>query len=221
VKFVVSRSDVTVEAAYQQPEFALFGNESRVLGRLVDRLSPYGLRFAEMKIERGNGSLGDLHLLCHLLDYLLTVRIRLDRTEVVCSLLTTDNKRRVMAAIVDTFACVREHVGGQYRAYAMSLNIHGLLENQSAKSFLNGLIAMPPPGAGQVVGNAVAYYFSPADERIASSLTFDVSALTAEGLYARPQATWDAGRLPLEELAAKAEGFVRDTMGAFGIEVPQ
>ena len=221
VKFVISSADVTIEAGYQQPAFGLFRDEAGLFARLVSRLSRYGLKLSDMKIERGNGSFGDLHLFCHLLDYLLTVRIRLDRSEIYCSLLTEENKKGVIAAAVETLDCLRESVDGQYRAYAISLNVHGLLENTSAKTFLSGLIAAPPTAAGPVTGNAVAYYFSPAQDRLASSLTFDVSAITPDGLYVRPQAVWDASRFTPEQVAERAEGFVRNMLGSFGLEVPQ
>ena len=220
VKFVVSKSDVTFEAGYQQPEFGLFREDAGLFARLVSRLSSYGLKLSDMKVERGSGTLAEIHLFFYLLDYLLTVRIRLDRAEIFCSHLTDENKKRVIAATLDTLDCIRENIGGQYRAYALTMNIHGLLENQSARTFLSKLIVAPPAAAGSVSGNAVAYYFSPVDDRIASSLTFDVSATAADGLYARPQATWDASRVPMVQLADRAEEFVRRALGSFGVEVP-
>lgn len=221
VKFVISRSDITVEAGYNRPEFGLFRDQAALFSRLVARLSSHGLRLSDMKMERGNGSFGDLHLFFYLLDYALTVRIRLDRVEIFCALLTDENKKRVIAATVETLDCIRADIGGQYRAYVVALNIHGLLENQSAKTFLGKLIAAPPADVGPVTANAVAYYLAPAAERIASSLTLDVSAVAPDGLYARPQATWDASRLPLEQLAERAEEFVRHALGSFGVEVPE
>lgn len=220
LKFVVSRSDVTFEATYQQSEFGLFREDAGLFSRLVSRLSSYGLKLSDMKVERGSGTLADIHLFFYLVEYLLTVRVRLDRVEIYCSHLTEENKKRVIAATLDTLDCIRENIGGQYRAYVLSMNIHGLLESQSARAFLNKLIVTPPSEAGSVTGNAVAYYFSPVDDRIASSLTFDVSATAADGLYARPQATWDASRLPMAQLPDRAEEFVRRTLASFGIEVP-
>ena len=174
-----------------------------------------------MKIDRGNGTFGDLHIFFYLLDFVVTVRIRLDRVEVYCSLLTEENRKRVIAAALETLGCLREFVGGQYRAYAVALNIHGLLENQGAKAFLGRLITPPPAAVGSVAANAVAYYLSPAGERTSSSLTLDISAVTTDGLYVRPQATWDAVRLPLEDLPRKAEEFVKEALGSFGIEIPE
>jgi hypothetical protein len=220
VKFIVSRSELTVEAGYQRPQFGLFRDESRLLPSLAERLSVHGLKLADMKIERGSGTLGEMHLLCYLVDYVLTVRIRVERVEIYCSPFTDENKKPVIAAALETLNCVRESLDGDYRAYAMSMNIHGLLENQSGKAFLARLVSPPPPDAGPVVGNGVAYYFASSGDRIASSLALDVSAIATDGLFARPQATWDSSRLPLDQLAERAEDFVRRTLGSFDIEVP-
>ena len=221
VKFVVSRSDVTVEAGYQQPQVGIFQSQAGILPQLVTRLTPHGLRLSDVKLERGNGSLGDLHLFCYLLDYVLTVRIRVDRTEIYCPHLTEENKKRVSAAAVATLACVRDHIGSEYRAYGFSMNIHGLMENQSTKAFLGRLVTPVPAGVGAVAGNGVAYYFAPLSDRIASSLTFDVSAVTADGLFVRTLATWDASFVRLDSLAERAEEFVRQMFGSFDIEIPQ
>jgi hypothetical protein len=220
-KFDVLRSELLIEAGYPNPQFGLFRDQDGLLGRLLAQLAQYGLTLAGMKLERGTGTLGELHLLFYLLDYSVTVRIRVDRVEIQCSQLTEENKKRVIAASLATLNCIRENVKDGYSAYAVSMSIHGMLEKQDVRSFLRGLVVAPPAEAGPIAGSAVAYYFSPADERIASSLTFDVSALIADGLYVRPQATWDARRLPLNVLAERAEDFVRNSLGAFGIELPQ
>src|SRR5262245_18256867 len=220
VKLIVSRSDVAFEAVYPRPEFGLFRDDAGLLARLVARLSPHGLKLTDMKIERGSGNLGEVCLLFTLVDYLLTVRVRLDQTNIFCSLLTEQNKKRVIAATVDTLDCIRQHIGGEYRAYTVTMNIHGLLEHQSANALLSRLIVAAPPNLGPVTGGAVAYYLSSHEDRTAASLTCDISQLTVDGLYARPHTTWDATRLPLEQLAERAEEFVRRALGSFDIEMP-
>ena len=220
VKFLISRSDVTIEASYQQPQFGLLREDRGLYTRLASRLTAYGLKLSDMKIERGNGSIGEYHLFFYLLDYLVVVRIRVDRTEIYCSQLTADNKTRVLAAAMETLVCVREAIGAEYRVYTVMLNIHGVMENQSSTAFLRKLIATPPAAAGAITGNGIGYYFAATGDRTASSLVLDVSAIAPDGLYAKPQATWDPTRVPLEHLAEQTEEFVRATLGSFDIEVP-
>lgn len=221
IKFTVSRSDITVEASYQRAQIGLFRDSVRLVERLIERLTPHGVKLSDIKIERGNGSLGDLHLLCYLFDYLLTIRVRLDRAEIYCSHLTEDNRKQVVSAGIDTLVTLRDAIGGDYRAYGAALNLHGTLENQPARTFIGRLIAPTPAQLGPLTGNAVAYYLSPTlDGRIAGSLTLDASALVPDGLFARPLATWDASRVALDQLPVRAEEFVRQALGAFGIELP-
>lgn len=220
VKFDIDRSELSVEGHYSGVQFGLFRSESELPARLLARLSEYGLGLAGMKMERGTGTFAETHLQCYLLDYAVTVRIRVDRLEIHCSYLTEENKERVIAAGVATLDCVRQIIGADYRTYTVGMHIHGLLEHQDTKSFLGKLVNAPPPDAGAVTGNGVAYYFAPVAERIVSSLTLDVSTVTTGGLYARPQAIWDASRLPLERLPEQMEHFVRHALGAFDVEVP-
>src|SRR5437867_115010 len=118
----------------------------------------------------------------YLLEYVMTVRVRLDRADIYCIPLTEDNKKPIIAAATDTFNVVRESVDGGYRAYAISMNIHGVLEDQSTKDFLARLVVPAPAAVGGTVGNGVAYYFAPVGERIASALTLEPSALITKGL---------------------------------------
>jgi hypothetical protein len=221
VRFAVSRSDLTIEAGYQRPQVTLFRDTARLAERLFERLTPHGIKLSDIKVERGSGSLGDLQLICYLFDYLVTIRVRIDRAEIYCSHLTEDNRKQVLSAGADTLVAVREAIGSDYRAYAAALSLHGTLENQTARAFVGKLITPTPAQLGPLTGNGVAYYLSPTiDGRISGSLTLDVSSLVPDGLFARPLATWDASRVTLEQLPVRAEDFVRQALGAFGLELP-
>lgn len=57
---------------------------------LYRRLEPYGLKLADVRVERDAGNVADQHLLLYLFNYLMTVRIRVERIEVDCSELPED-----------------------------------------------------------------------------------------------------------------------------------
>lgn len=219
-RFVVSRSDFTLEAAYQRAELDALGRDlSALLTRLLDALGPHGLKLSDIKVDRGAGTLAELHVLCqNLVDYVLTVRIRVDRVEALCSYLTVENKERVFAAIRDALKAVRSQVSADYRAFSISLNLHGILEGVDSKEYLSGFIGKAP-NIGPVSGTAVAYYFGPVEDRLTSTLTLDVSAVVASAVYVRPQATWDASRVTVDHLAERAETFVRNALLSVGLEL--
>lgn len=221
LKFVVSRSDFTLEAVYQRAELAAFGrNQPELLGRLLEVLGPHGLKLSDLKVERGGGTFADLHVLCQgLVDYVLTARVRLDRVEAYCSYLTVENKDRVFAAVLDTLKAVKNHITADYRVFSLSLNLHGVVEGIDHREYLAGFVGKTP-NIGPVLGTAVAYYLGPAEDRLTSTLTLDVSALVAGAVYVRPQATWDASQVTVELLQGRAEAFVRDTLSSVGLELP-
>ncbi len=221
-KFVVSRSDFTLEAAYQGAEVNVLGrNQPDLFARLLDALAPHGLKLSDMKVERGGGTLAEFHVLCSgLVDYSLTVRVRLDRVEATCSYLTVQNTDRVFAAVIDTLKAVRSQISADYRTFALSLNLHGILEGVDSKEYLSGFVGKPP-NMGPVVGTAAAYYFGPAEDRLTSTLTLDVSAVVPGAVYVRPYATWDGSRVTVGLLQGRAETFVRSALLSVGLELPE
>lgn len=219
ILFKVSRADFTLEAAYQSPEFAAFRDTSRLFSRLFAGLEAYGVKLADIRVERGQGRLADFQVVCHLFDFLMTVRARLDRVEVFCSYLANENLKRFSAAAVDALAAIRGQLSADYRAYALSVSLHGALAGIETKDYLVKFNAKTPQ-LGSLAGNAVGYYFGPAEDRVTSTLTLDVSVVVPGGLYVRPQATWDARLVPVGMLPARAEAFVRLALSAVELELP-
>lgn len=220
-RFIVSRSDFTLEALYQRADLHALGrNQADLLTKLLDTLGPHGLKLSDIKFERGGGTLGDAHVLCNnLVDYALTLRVRLDRVEATCLFLTVENKDRIFAAILDALKAVKTHISTDYRAFSISLNLHGLLEAGDSREYLAGFVGKAP-NIGPVSGTAAAYYFGPVEDRLTSTLTLDVSALVPGAVYVRPQATWDASRVTVDHLPERAETFVRDALLSVGLELP-
>ena len=112
----VSKADLAFEAGFSKPEFALFGDGTALLDCLYRRLEPYGLRLPDIRFERGLGNVGDQHFLVYLFNYLMTVRIRVERIEVHCSDLPQHLVERFKAAIMHARAVDRAPIGPWGRA---------------------------------------------------------------------------------------------------------
>ena len=221
-RFVVSRSDFTFEALYQRADLNVFGrSQTELLTTLFDTLGPHGLKLSDMKLERGTGTLGELHVLCaNLANYVLAIRVRIDRVEATCSFLTVQNRELVYGAIADALKAVRTRISSDYHAFSLSLNLHGIIESLDSKKYLAGYVEKRPD-MGPIAGTAVAFYFGPAEDRLSSTLTLDVSAVVPGALYVRPQATWDAGLVTVERLQERAVAFVRSALLSVGLELPE
>lgn len=222
IKFDVTKADLTFEAGFGQPEFTLFRDTTGLFHHLFKRLEPHGLRLADMKIERGTGSVADYHVVCYLFNFLMTLRVRLERIDVYCSELPRDNVQTFSAAILDALAAVQAHLPDlSFRAHALAVGLHGLLEGQSAREYLSRFVSNVPSGLGPSTGNGVVFYFGPEGERLLSVLTMDKSALVPDGLYIRPHVIWDAKKVEIKNLATIAEGFVKQTLNKIGLTPPQ
>ena len=218
-RFDVSRADFTLEALYQRPAFGAFRDGLAMPARLFEALESHGLKLGDIKIERGNGSLADYHVFCQLFDFRMTVRVRLDRVEIISVQLTDENVKGFSMAAVDALTAVREHLNSDYRAYGFALNLHGTLDGLDVSDYLAQFVAKKPM-VDLVSGVGVAYYFGPSADRLVAAITLDVSTLVPGGVYVRPQVTWDGTRVTPALLPSRGEDFVRVALAAVDLELP-
>jgi hypothetical protein len=224
IKLNVMKADASFEAAYPEPQFGLLQNVPGLLQRLFRALAKHGLRLQDMRIERGavTGSqpVTDFQVVCHLFNFLLTVRVRVDRVEVYYVELPREHYQKFGAAAVDALAAVQNHLGlTRFSTYAAAVGLHAALEGQAAKQYLSRFVANVPGGLGQPSGNGTVFYFGPEDDRLLSSLTLDVSGLVQDALFVRPQAVWDATRVDTASLPTRVEKFVSDALTALDLEL--
>jgi hypothetical protein len=172
-KLMILRAELTLEAVYERAEFGVY-LQGGLLSRLFERLQPHGLRLADLKVERGTGTMAEFHVLGHLFEYLMAIRVRVDKVEFFCSQVTSENLKRFSAAVVDALSAVQGAFNVKYRVYALGIALHGTLAGQSAKDYLSQFVSQIPE-IGTVAGNAVAYYYGQTEDRIASTVTLDVS----------------------------------------------
>jgi hypothetical protein len=161
--------------------------------------------------------------MCSLFEYGLTVRVWLEKVEIVGVQLTgEDVLRKYAAAVSDALAISpRDSESSGYRTFGVAANLHGLLEGTTTKDYIAAFVAKTPNMMGAAAGGAIGYYYGPSADSVVCSLTLDVSALVPGGLYIRPQVTWDATKITPPTLPARTEGFVRDALSALELEVPQ
>jgi hypothetical protein len=221
VKIKVQRSDLSFEVGFPQPEFGLLREVSTVLQHVYTRLQPHGLKLADIRVERGTGDVADYHLLCRLFDYVMTIRIRVDRIEVICSTLPNPEAlQKYKAATLDLLRAIKDVKSDvSYRAFAMAVNIHAKLEGQSVREYLSSFVSNIPKGLGAPAGNGVAFYFSPEGDRTLATLTLEHSAVVADALFVRIHAVWDPNKAQLEALTGSlAEQFVYQALKSLGLE---
>jgi hypothetical protein len=220
-KFTVSQAEFQLEAGFSQAEFSLFRDTHSFLDHLSKALQPHGARLADIRVEPGAGSAADFNVVCYLFNYWVTLRVRIDRIEMVGSQMPEDYVQKYGAAIVDTLLTVRSyHQGLKYRAYTLNVGLHGSLEGGSVKKYISHFVKNVPDGLGPSAGNGAVMYFGPVGERLLCSVIIDRSTTVPEGLFCRTSVVWDATKVKIEDLPELANRFVRETVSQIGLELP-
>jgi len=216
----VAKADLSFETAFVQPEFGLFRDTPKLLRHLFERFQPHSPQLQDLKIERGNNSIGDFHIACHLYNFRAGVRVFTEKVGVVCVNMQANEVEKFKAVIVDALSAVKEHQPtAAFRTHTMGVMLHGTLQDKSVREYLSTFIKNVPSGLGTHTGNGFVMYFGPQDDRILSSITVDLSALVSDGVFFRPYVVWDANKVEVVALPARATAFVRQALGAFGVEV--
>jgi len=219
--FHVARADLNFEAGFSEPEFAFFRDTSELLRQLFKRLEPHGARLSDIRVERGAGSAADFHVLCYLFNFWMTIRIRVDRIEIICSEFPRDYAEKFSAAIVDTLGVISSFRGDlSFRAYALVIGLHGSVDGISTEKFLSRFATNIPTGLGPSVGSGTVMYFGPANERQMCALTVDRSAVVQDALFVRTHVVWDAKRVESQNLPKIADAFVRQAITEIGLQFP-
>lgn len=220
-KFLVEKAELIVEAGFDRPDFTLFRDPDTLLDHLFRRLEPHGLKLGDLRVERGTGDIADFHVLCHLFNYWMTVRVRVERVEAVCAELPADHVERFKAATIDVLRAVKDRSPDLlFRAAAVAVSMHGKPEGQPSREYAAQFVTNTPKDLGPLTGCGSVLYFGPEGDRLLSVVTVDMSAVVADALYVRVHAVWDAKRVPIEGLPALADDYVRHVMDRLGLRLP-
>lgn len=222
INFHVARADLYFEAGFNEPELGFFRDTAELLRQLFKSLEPHGARLSDIRVERGGGSIADFHVLCYLFNFWMTIRIRVDRIEIICSEFPQDHVEKFSAAIVDTLGAVHSFMPAlSFRAYALVIGLHGTLEGNSTERFLSRFAAHIPTGLGPSVGSGTVMYFGPESERQMCALTVDRSAVVQDALFVRMHVVWDGKKVESQNLPKIADTFVRQALSDIGLQLPQ
>jgi hypothetical protein len=221
IKLEVPKAELQFEAGYTQPDFGLFRDEPAILHHLFKRLEPHGLRLSDVRVERGSGNAGEQQILCHLFNYWMTVKLHIEKIEVVCTQLPRDHVEKFNAAILDVLRAVKDYRADlAFKAFAVAVGLHAKLEGQPGRDYLARFAANVPQTLGPSTGNGAVFYFGPEGDRLLSSVTADVSILVQDAIWLRIQGMWDARKVTPDSLPGIAGGFVRQALESLGLQLP-
>jgi len=188
---------------------------------MYNALNPFGLHFDAMKIERGDGSIADGHLLCSLLHFSTRIRVLVDRVEVLCFDTLRISQQQFVDVARSTLESVKEVIASkQYKSYALTANFHGTVEGTTPRDYLTKIAGTGPAKLGPLLASGAVFYYGPEGDRTGSFLSVDLSGVRVEAVYVRPHAVWDAAKVSLADLPTVAENYLRATFEGIGLDWP-
>jgi len=218
VAFKASRAELSFQADFAEPVFHLFRDSPALHRSVFARLAKHGLRLSDMRPERGNGTLGDAHLVCSLLNSAVTLLLRPERAEIHCFDVMRLDGRNLGQVGVDFLEAIRAHAPEvPFKTYSSALALHGLLDGIRSQEFIAKFVTGAPGGLGPPLGSGAVFYYGVTADRVMSSVTVDLSAVLHDGLFLRIYAMWDGQRIAVEALPGIADEHVRDVMREFGL----
>jgi len=221
LNFQVSRADVTFDAKFPQPDFEMLADDASFLEKIFRFLQPHGLRTADVRFDPGDGSIGDEQIVCQLPSYWITVRVRVDRIEIVSTTLLREQTQALKGVVASALGAVVEHRAGiPFASFGMALNLHGAIEGIAAQSYLARYMANPPKGLGPQVGNGMAAYFGQHDDRLFASVTADLSAVVPNAVFVKVQAQWDSRKVGPASIVDVSERFVQAGLASLDLQLP-
>jgi hypothetical protein len=214
------RSEAALNAEFAEPAFALFRDPLGLHQSIFARLSPFGLRLTDIKAERGDGSLGDGSFNYSLLSLFISIRLRFDRIEFLCSDLSRVSRAQAASVAVGVLDTVQTRPGNTaYRAFTLALGFHGVPVGVTPKDFVEQFSKGGPVLRGGPLGSGTVFYYGAEAEQVTATATIDLSALSTDAIYFRCNAVWDATKVSPRDLQGMGEKFFNETTGAFGLEI--
>jgi len=212
--FDVTQAYVSLVAEYSEPLFKLFTDPTTLYRELLQRLGPFGLRLADMKVELGD-KLADYHLACVFLNYSATLRFRAERIEIWFDL-TRATQEQALAISIKAFESVVATFEPSFRSFPIDVALHGNVADTTAKDFLLQLVK-GVPNLGPSLGAACVFYYGPEEARLSSHMTIDLSGAVKDALFFRYSAIWDGSKISPGDLLAALPAHVDHCLTAFGL----
>jgi hypothetical protein len=216
----VSRSELLYQGVIKDPSITRLASGLHLFDTLLDRLSKYGAKPPDIRIEAPGPALTDLNLVCYLTSLSASVRIHLNRIDVLFQdarlLGGPDLAGRIVLDSLDaTLEAIQDIV---IDSHAITLTCHASLEQAALDNLFSQYVHVPQ-GTDPILNRGVGYYFGPSGKRKESSLVLDKSVLIPGGLFLKVACVLDGSTVSLQELVTTARDSVEGLLRHFGLEL--
>ncbi len=213
--FEVRHAEQFFQARLTNPILGLFKDIPELLGHLLSRLGPNGVRLTDFKFEPAGDSLGDMHLKLSVRARCV-VRLYLDRIEVESAPLTASDDD-VIVGVIDALAGYSPEA--TFESYLVRQGLHGHVAEVPAATFLSRFAASAPVAFGPLVGSGAVFYYGSGAETFAASVTIDLSRLFGEGIFFQVSSIYNASVVGIDAVFPLSEQKLHGLFNEVGLRL--
>lgn len=218
VVFRLERSELTAQFHFASPYWLLATNIARVYAALLERMRDFGVSSQGMRSDVADGALGSFNVNFWILQYGAIVRLRLDSVEIYSPNLAVDTDQLERAYIALEQSLREADETTSYKSSEVTVAMHGRLENMEPTKFLERFVGNRPAGLGTAVGSGAVFYFENPPLTL-SSITIDMSAVVAGGIFLKVQSVFDS-TIKADALRTLATEQLERCVQALGLQLP-
>lgn len=216
--FRIERSELNAQLSFSAPFWPIANNIAGLYAGLLKHLRDFGVTSQAMRTDSADGSLGGFNVNFWMLNFGVIVRIRLDGIELNAPTfgVDADQLERAYRALDQGLREAQNDLS--YSSYVVTVGMHGRVEGSESKQFLARFTTGAPEGLGDLVGSGAIFYFEGRPPATLLSVTADLSAVVAGGVFVKVHSVFDGSMQP-EALRAAAERQLEQSVKALGLDV--
>ena len=212
----------SVQARLRAPLWNLVQDMPAICSCVLDRLVPFGVGLDDLRIDNRDGNLGEANLGFWVLGLHTRCNIRLADVEVHCRELSQVDIRQIGQLTQALLGSVLAgQPGAAFADYQATFRMHGVPGNLSPATFLQQFTNSEPEGLGPVTGSGATFHFGPSGGRVSCAISADMSSSFADSIYLATRVVFDAGKLREEDLMAEAGRYLKASLAALGLTLPE
>lgn len=218
IPFRVERSEFTAQLNFATPYWPIAQNISLLYSGLLNRMRDFGVTSQGIRADAADGTLGAFNVNFWMLQFAVSVRIRLDYLELNAPnfAVDADQLERALLALDQSLRNGQQDLS--YSSYVVTFGMHGRLEGIEAKQFVSRFANDVPEGLGKPVGSGTVFYYEGPPPATLLTVTIDLSGVVAGGISVRVHSVFDESMKP-ELLRSTCERQLETGIRALGLMV--
>ena len=213
------RTDVLYEGKFTEIAFGLLSNTHSLYAALLKHLGKYGATLQNLRIDES--VLANANISCSLLNHYTNVTIRLQSCSVYISPFHQVGKE-VASMILNDFTAAIHDAGQSVEVgeHVVSVNVDTQIVDSTYSDLLRRYVTIPS-GLGEKTQTGVAFYYkgNQSQGELDGNIVLDRIPGQEKGLVLKINQTFDAKKVPIENLAKSAAESVTQYLNTLGLKL--